>query len=137
MSKLKNYEKTENTNQIQYKHSQRTTKNYTPTINLSIVETKDEKLRLKIEPNDYFSNRDRFTLHWSAQAGGEIGDLFYCRKDAVTDYLFAAELINFINLDFEITFCGIEVFNREQAQIFIDVFKDYHNLIANGITKKP
>lgn len=130
MTELKDYSQINNGESTCYKHLKSIEDCYAPTINLTIVSDDNLGWKLRIEPNDFFGRKNKFIIFWSARAGQEVGEIFYVKDSAITDYLFAAELVKFISLDFGLTFCGVELFSNEQAAAFVSVFNDYHKLLA-------
>jgi hypothetical protein len=137
MRELKNYEKITTHPSIHFKHIDRVEESYHPIINISIVKDAEEQFRLRVEPNDAFGKKNKFIVYWKSRNSTERGELLYKKEDAFSDYLFATQLVKFISLDFELTFCGVELFNDERANIFVSVFDDYHKLVANQAILKP
>jgi hypothetical protein len=137
MTILNNYEKVTTNTETHYWHTESVKEDFKPILNLLIVvDAQSNKLRLKIEPNHFFSNRENFTLFWKTKNQEETGELYYKRNTAIDDYLFAADIVRFLNLGFDLVFCGIQLFNEKDADVFTTVFKDYHQLVQMELLVK-
>ncbi len=137
MMKLDNYEFSGDsfTEKQFYRHKNRITENYMPIINLAIVnDKKKSKAYIVVEPNDYFGDKISFTIFWRDTKTDGFGVLDYRYENEIGDYLFASELLKFIHLDFELTYCGIELFNKRNAEVFIQTFQDYHDIVSGVLT---
>ncbi len=135
--KLDNYELSDDSfNEKKfYRHKNRITEHYMPIINLAIInDNKKSKAYMLVEPNDYFGDRFSFTIFWRDTKTNGFGELNYRYENEIGDYLFASELLKFIHLDFELTYCGIELFNKRSAEVFIQTFQDYHDIVSGVLT---
>lgn len=118
-----------------YRHKNRITENYMPIINLAIVQdNRKSKSYIVVEPNDSFGDKKSFIIFWRATMNDAVGVINYKYENEIGDYLFATELLKFISLDFELTYCGIELFNKRSAEVFIQTFQDYHNIVSGVLT---
>lgn len=126
------------TGRVHYKHLRRVKEHYMPVLNAEIVhDEKNKRYFFRIEPNDFFADKKNFALFWRAKQDDEFGILAYRYENDMTDYLFAADVMRFIDLDFELTFCGISLFNKQRADVFIQTFNDYHKVSSVTSQLKP
>ncbi len=130
MTILNNYERIITNTETHYWHTESVKEDFKPILNLLIVtDTQNNRPSLKIEANHFFSNRENFTLFWKTKSQEKKGELHYRRNNAIDDYLFAVDIVKFLNLEFDLAFCGIQLFNEKEADTFVGVFEDYHQLI--------
>lgn len=120
-------------NKTIYRHLYRCKDAHQPTLNLAIVCDDDNKMiSLLLEPNHFFGDGIAFSLFWKLKDKGILGDINYRKENAMSDYLFATELVKFIDLGFEINYNGIQVYTPQSAQAFIETFEDYNFLLSQS-----
>ncbi|HYG14356.1 MAG TPA: hypothetical protein VEC12_01295 [Bacteroidia bacterium] len=131
---LNNYDiqKDPNTPKVYYRHKGRVMSQHIPVINLVIVkDTLNGETRLKIEPNDYFSDKDLFTIDWKMRNHDYYGQFIYENFGYLHDYEFASEINKYLQMNFvEMTYCGMQLFSNNSKAAFAQTFEDYTCLIA-------
>lgn len=121
------------TNTTIYRHLNNCRDTKLPSLCLAIVcNNKNHTVYLQLENKCFFDATETFSLFWNLRGQGILGELSYRRENQMGDYLFATELVKFIDLGFEINYNGMQIFSPQSAQAFIETFRDYNFLLSQG-----
>lgn len=102
-----------------------------PVLNLCIAEAWDRnEAYLLLEPNEYFTNKDTFTLEWVDKRNKSKGSFNFIRKRPTDDYIFARRIYPYLNKNFEWRYEGTVLFDEPRSKIFKKTYGDFQNLVA-------
>jgi hypothetical protein len=115
-----------------YRHLYRVTEHYLPVLNLAIaVNNATGEKHLLVEPNDFFADKKLYSIFWHIKISNEVGQFYYDSQGPSYDYEFAIEIFKYLDFEFiEMNYCGIPLFDKRRADVFIQTFNDFHKIVS-------